>query len=144
MQNRILSKEIPIYRKKLADEQLGLCPLCLTVLTGKVCLDHNHANGKLRATLHDSCNYALGRVEGAAKRTPNPVQWIKNLSLYLDAHRTNPRPEFHPSWLTQEEKRAKGNKRAKLRYMKSLSPEGKKKLRKRRQKIKLAYDSRPV
>jgi len=42
--------------------QDGCCALCLQMFTSRVCVDHDHETGKVRALLCINCNAALGKL----------------------------------------------------------------------------------
>ena len=68
-------EQVDIVRK----EQGGYCPGCQRDLkTVKECVDHNHATGKVRGLLCDSCNKALGLVG-------DDIKILFNLMKYLEA-----------------------------------------------------------
>ena len=50
----------------LFEAQGGKCAGCLTVPKDRLCIDHDHADGRVRALLCRSCNSALGLVKDNA------------------------------------------------------------------------------
>lgn len=51
------------------DTQLGRCALCLTPLAEvtKICVDHDHATGRVRGLLCNNCNHGLGKFQDNAE-----------------------------------------------------------------------------
>jgi hypothetical protein len=65
-------------------EQKGSCAICKTHqvdLKGKLCVDHCHKSGKVRALLCYKCNNQVGVFEHSD---------IKALSAYVDYHNQHP------------------------------------------------------
>ena len=48
--------------------------------SGRLCLDHDHGNGKIRAALCNSCNAGLGQMADDPTR-------LRAAASYLDSHR---------------------------------------------------------
>ena len=69
-----------VYQSML-EKQSGLCAICkceeASTPKGKLCIDHNHKTGKLRALLCNNCNAALGLLD---EYTGN----FKRAILYLE------------------------------------------------------------
>ena len=55
-------------RKLFYDAQSGICPICDKPLTSKISLDHDHATGKPRGLLHQSCNMKVAQIETHTKK----------------------------------------------------------------------------
>ncbi len=57
------------------------CPICLKVtipgLTSKVVLDHNHANGKARGWICDSCNTGVGRFKDDINLLKTAIKYLQ-------------------------------------------------------------------
>jgi hypothetical protein len=72
------------YNAMLA-AQGGRCETCPNAFddtrSGRACVDHHHATGKVRALLCGSCNAALGMAK------ENPVI-LRALARYLETHHT--------------------------------------------------------
>lgn len=87
-------------------------------------LDHDHATGAVRGTLHRGCNALLGKVENNHKRygVVSVAAFGAGLGRYLSAHLTNITGLIHPTHKTEEEKRLLRNTRArKARASKKVS-----------------------
>jgi hypothetical protein len=86
-------------------------------------LDHDHATGAIRATLHRSCNALLGKIENNYKRygVASLAAFCNGASAYLQAHVTNRTGLFHPSHKTDDEKRIKRNASARKRRVKKAT-----------------------
>lgn len=122
MDNRILPKEIPIHRARLAQEQNNVCPICeLPFGSATICLDHSHDTGHLRSALCSQCNLMTGKLERAAKRTRNPKAFLNNAGAYVLLHAQNPSQFLHPAHLTKQERALKLRNRYARRKKKRLS-----------------------
>ena len=63
--------------QRMVFEREGKCEICSRVPTGRwknLCVDHNHATGKIRGLLCHACNKALGLLQD----NPDIVQEAKN------------------------------------------------------------------
>lgn len=113
--DRIRHTQIKDTRNALLTKQCGICPLCgKTIDPENAVLDHDHHDGKIRATLHNGCNRLLGRIESNAPRnlvTDVPA-FLRNAAVYLEKPSLD---IYHPTWRTEEEKRLLRNKRARIR-----------------------------
>jgi hypothetical protein len=52
------------------------CEVCGTH-EGKLCVDHNHATGKIRGCLCDACNKALGLLQDSLENTRKLVKYME-------------------------------------------------------------------
>ncbi len=70
-----LSKEQ--YESMVANQPL--CPVCNEPFTNEApsVIDHNHATGKVRALLHDNCNFMVGYIENHGKNLSNVLEYLK-------------------------------------------------------------------
>lgn len=59
--------------------QHGTCALCSKVPKRRLCVDHDHATGAVRALLCTSCNSLLGKIE-------NDMGFIERALAYLRIH----------------------------------------------------------
>jgi len=79
-------------------------------------LDHDHATGAVRGTLHRSCNALLGKVENNHARFGVSVDslpaFLHGAAAYLQRHKTNITGLLHPTHKTDDEKRIARNKKA--------------------------------
>jgi len=84
-------------------------------------LDHDHSTGAVRASLHRTCNALLGKVENNYKRygVKNLGAFCAGLAGYLQTHRINQTGLLHPTFKTEDEKREKRNKTARIKRAKS-------------------------
>jgi|SRR5215469_2910142 len=71
--------DVPVdwYNEQL-ERQKGVCAICGKMGKRRLCVDHDHATGKVRGLLCDYCNVALRAME----RTPN---WETIARAYLEA-----------------------------------------------------------
>lgn len=90
-----------------------MCQLPLT----KPVLDHDHASGAVRATLHNGCNAVLGKIENSYRRygVVNLAAFVNGVAKYLQIHSTNQTGYIHPTHRTEDEKRERRNKLARER-----------------------------
>lgn len=123
MATRIENKHLPVVKQKLIVSQNGICPLCKRNLTSfqsiNQCVDHDHATGIIRAVLCRVCNGTEGKIKGLAIRavkTEGHVDFIIALGEYYKKHSTPQTSWIHPTHLSEAEKRADKNKRAKKAY----------------------------
>ena len=113
---RLKTSEVSVIRERLIVQQGGRCALCQLPITKPV-LDHDHATGAVRAALHNGCNALLGKLENNYKRygVVNLAAFANGVAAYLQRHLTNQTGYLHPSFKTEEEKREKRNKQARVR-----------------------------
>ena len=113
---RLKSTEIAKAREALALAQGNRCAICQQPLS-KPCLDHDHATGAVRATLHAGCNSLLGKVENNYKRygVVNLASFLAGVAGYLQRHSTNQTGLLHNTHKTEDEKRIKRNAAARAR-----------------------------
>lgn len=110
--------EVAKVRAELLAGQGGRCGICnLRVLDKDAVLDHDHASGVVRATLHRGCNSLLGKVENNYARygVPNLSAWAHGFVKFLQKH-TTPQTEYlHPTHRTDDEKRDRRNAKARAK-----------------------------
>ena len=74
----------------LVDEHKGYCGICGTHETEivskrtKLCIDHDHATGKVRGLLCHSCNKLLGNAKDNQQILLNAIQYLINNEGILD------------------------------------------------------------
>lgn len=61
------------------------CAICGTT-EGKICMDHDHRNGKVRAALCNACNLSIGRMGDDPKRLRAAAEYIENFQREHPAH----------------------------------------------------------
>jgi hypothetical protein len=66
---------------RLVEDQGGKCAVCREVPKKNLCIDHDHASGKVRALLCYPCNVALGLVNDSIDR-------LNALIAYIEEHRS--------------------------------------------------------
>lgn len=95
---------------RLYREQGSVCAVCKEpidfTIKGEGVLDHDHATGEVRGTLHRWCNGQLGKVEGAAiraKRSGDHKTWLANAVEFINNAKSG---LMYPSHKTETEKRA--------------------------------------
>jgi len=122
---RLKTTEVSIVRYELLQKQGSTCGLCkLPCTTLDAVLDHDHSTGAVRGTLHRTCNALLGKVENNYKRygVKNLGAFCAGLAGYLQSHRTNLTGLLHPTFKTEDEKREKRNKTARLKRARAKDP----------------------
>lgn len=64
---------------QMLEQQKGLCAICL-LTPKKLQVDHDHATGKVRALLCNSCNTALGLAKDDIGRLKSFIQYLERHS----------------------------------------------------------------
>ena len=113
---RLKTTQISTIRERQIVEQGGRCAICQLPITKPV-LDHDHASGAVRGTLHNGCNALLGKLENNYKRYGiiSLPAFTNGVAAYLQRHTTNQTGLLHPTFRTEEEKREQRNKLARAR-----------------------------
>lgn len=114
---RLKTTEVKAKREEMYLAQAARCKLCSDhMLKTEAVLDHDHATGAIRAVLHRSCNALLGKVENNYRRhgVKNLAAWAHGVPGYLQHHAVNRTGLLHPTHKTEDEKRLRRNKRARL------------------------------
>lgn len=109
---RLTASKVKPVRLSLLSTQNGKCALCGGPCTEQNArLDHDHSTGAIRGVLHNGCNALLGKVENNAARfgVKNLAAFCQGVPGYLARHITNITGLFHPTHLTEDEKRLKRN-----------------------------------
>ena len=122
---RLKTTEVAATRFTLLHTQGMTCALCkLPCTTLDAVLDHDHSTGAVRASLHRTCNALLGKVENNYKRygVKNLGAFCAGLAGYLQTHRVNQTGLLHPTYKTEDEKREKRNKTARVKRAKAKNP----------------------
>lgn len=126
--NRLRPSKLRLYRLKvLVEEQFECCGLCAQpVHPTESALDHDHKTGRIRSVLHLFCNSMLGKIENHLVRTKFPQDRLEVISpaifKYINKdYSSNP---YHPSYRTEEEKKARRNQKAKARRQKKKVENG--------------------
>lgn len=122
---RLRHKDIPEAKALMLEAQNWRCGICQRDLK-KVepknrCLDHSHLTGQLRAVCCRQCNSGEGRIWNWANRSKQDMKvldWLRACMAYIEEHEANPSGVYHPTHLTDEEKRIKRNKKARARARK--------------------------
>jgi hypothetical protein len=97
--------------------QSGRCKLCsFHIVKGEDVLDHCHETGAVRAVLHRSCNSLLGKIENNYRYygVRDLAAWAHGVPGYLQHHQVNRTGLLHPAHKTEDEKRIRRNKKARL------------------------------
>jgi hypothetical protein len=119
---KLARAEVADIRAVLLAKQGFACAVCGTKLRGNArggaTLDHCHDTGVIRGVLCRSCNGGEGKVKNAAIRYGGGKmkwrKWLQDMLGYLAFH-SQPRTRYlHPTWLNEDEKRLKRNKKARL------------------------------
>ena len=119
--------EVATVRAELLAKQGGKCALCgLLIKPGDEVLDHDHGSGHIRATLHRGCNSLLGKVENNHKRygVASLPAFLNGAAGYLWKHALPATDMLHPTFKTEEEKKAA--RREKARASRALRAQQKK------------------
>ena len=118
--NRLKPKDLAAYREAKLKEQNGMDPIILKPITVP-CLDHDHQRGFCRMVLQREVNAFEGKVTNAYKR------YIRHLGVSLSTvlaglmwydQKDFSQNPLHPKHRTQDEKRERRNKRARLKRKK--------------------------
>ncbi|QIG68304.1 recombination endonuclease VII protein [Rhizobium phage RHph_Y1_20] len=114
---RIKTTEVAVVKKRLFDNQQGVCPLCKTRMTilSDACLDHDHDSGLLRDVLCRNCNGIEGKIKNLVTRARRGMaykNYLGNVILYWIRHEEDRTGLYHPTHKSDDEKRLLRNKRA--------------------------------
>ena len=113
---RITAKQIKELREQYLQIQNNLCALCQDYLDpAESVLDHDHASGQLRGTLHRGCNAFLGHIENNMKRNRIDDVRLAAILANLQHYQRQLKDVLHPTHLTPEEKKQRATRRAKKR-----------------------------
>ncbi|WCD56055.1 recombination DNA endonuclease [Caulobacter phage BL198] len=110
--------EVAEVRNAQIAAQGNRCALCgLAGVASDPCLDHDHKDGAVRATLHRSCNALLGHVENNRNRRGlgGDVQFMAfchGIGPYLQKYKFPVTGLIHPTFKTEDEKRIARNTKA--------------------------------
>lgn len=120
---KLKTTEVKPTRKRLLEQQSGLCALCCEPLSeDKAVLDHDHKQGHVRAAIHRDCNIMLGKVENAAVRTgmgyDRMVKFLQGAATYVTHHAENRSGLIHPTHFSAEEKVERRKAKAKRKRAK--------------------------
>jgi len=63
--------------KKMVIKQNNRCYICGNLDTRKLCVDHNHITGEVRALLCYRCNISLGLINESVETLQSMVEYIK-------------------------------------------------------------------
>ena len=119
---RLSRSEIADVRARILSKQKFKCAVCGVKLRGSsrggATLDHDHETGVIRGVLCRSCNGGEGKIKNAAIRygggKANWRKFLHDLLAYLSIHSIPKTQYLHPTHLTEDEKRIKRNKKARL------------------------------
>jgi hypothetical protein len=112
---KLKASEVAPTREALLARQGGVCALTHYPLPSeKAVLDHDHATGHVRGTVHRGANSLLGKIENNYKRygmtLPEVIAMGKNLGSYLTKNYGD--MPLHPTHKTEDEKRLARNAKA--------------------------------
>lgn len=88
-------KVTAVQYKEMQDKQNNLCAICHkpeTIISKrcnkpkKLCIDHCHATGKIRALLCHHCNVALGNFRDSIENLESAIKYLKIYSPFLSSH----------------------------------------------------------
>lgn len=114
---RLKQAEIASVRASMLIAQKGYCAVCQLPLSAKeAVLDHDHRTGICRGVLHAGCNSLLGPVENNAPRfgVRNLQAFLHGAAAYLKLHEQDMTQLLHPTYRTEDEKRLRRNKKARV------------------------------
>jgi hypothetical protein len=117
---RIKRGDLAEWRVRQWLSQGQCCKLCGQQLHIRDAVaDHCHKTGKMRGVLHRGCNAWLGKTENCVRinKLQDKVEHLLSVSVVMYMKATM--DEYHPSFLTEDEKRIRRNKRAKRRREKA-------------------------
>lgn len=127
MQNlqNLKTKDIPLIRKQILEEQGYKCPLCGKTISenDRITLDHQHkyrksdengvdGNGLVRGVLCSDCNASEGKIYNAMTRflkqptKEQRIEWLENLIKY---YKKEPYPYVHPTEVEKPKMLSKRN-----------------------------------
>lgn len=114
---RLKTTEVSIVKKRLYDQQQGICPLCETKMNKleDACLDHDHDSGLIRGVLCRNCNGIEGKIKNLvvrARRGMEFTNYLGKIIMYWMHHSEDRTGLYHPTHKTDDEKRLLRNKRA--------------------------------
>ena len=119
--NRLKPKDLPAYREAKLKEQNGIDPITGLQIENP-CLDHDHVSGRCRMVLERETNAWEGKVFNAWRRylrhkgVPLIYALVKLAQYHTQDFSQN---AIHPKHRTQDEKRERRNKRARLKRKKA-------------------------
>lgn len=115
--------------KELVRRQNGKCPITgrdLRAMTSSnVVVDHDHKSGVIRAALPRAINGLEGKLVqqcirwGGCTNKNEIIIMLRGMADYLELHRVPQTEWIHPEHLSPVEKRAKANKKARIKYAKN-------------------------
>ena len=119
MQNRIKASQLPAVKKLLleAQPQCALCTRDFSSMESKrICVDHDHKSGHIRALLCTNCNQIEGKIHNLVVRSGRGWErtaYLTRLQAYWEVdYSGNP---VHHKHVTEEEKRAARNAKARAK-----------------------------
>lgn len=125
---RLTNSMVAMVRVNALATQQGRCAVCKERIadlprttSGKVqapVLDHDHNTGICRGVLCNNCNGIEGKISNLAnraKRSSTVLEWLTQLTEYLNHHSVNRTSMLHPTHKSIEEKRVLTNKKARLK-----------------------------
>lgn len=100
----------------LSKRQDGKCAICDKRLTlSDACLDHDHYTGLIRGVLCRNCNGIEGKIKNLVTRGRRDMlhkDYLGKIILYWIHHEQDRTGLYHPTHLTDDEKRIKRNTKA--------------------------------
>lgn len=117
---RLTASEVKVIRNQQIISQGNKCAICgRPGVADDPVLDHCHSTGAVRATLHRSCNALLGVIENNWRRfgigtKPNLFAFLNGTARYLAIHQENRTGLLHPTHKTEDEKKLKRAKAARV------------------------------